>query len=359
MQPPLRSKQQVRRLFCRCLRFAVLALLIFFENGFAQPKNSFIAVNTLIARPLAMGGAFLAVDDDLAASLYNPANLGGGSKTRAFSFQLFLNPLTPGLALARREDFYNRSTSASAQAFATLGLLIKGLTLRAGPFEVGAILAEQTTNEIAIAASDLFEVNDYLDNQYSVLALRMRLAERVALGGSLGLYYQSLARKQREWQLRASYGITIAPWPNVLLGVSYLTMPVTPNGGYRNHPERFVNGSVNIGMSFRPYPGTIIAADIRNLVEDENKNEMVREPHFGIEHNLFSVLALRGGAFWKSEDERLAYTLGFGLIDSAKLLLGNPRGALPNWLLNYGAVMEKDNAGQRRWIHALTVGIRI
>lgn len=136
-------------------------------------------------------------------------------------------------------------------------------------------------------------------------------------------------------------------------------MPVTPNGGYRNHPERFVNGSVNIGMSFRPYPGTIIAADIRNLVEDENKNEMVREPHFGIEQNLFSVLALRGGAFWKSEDERLDYTLGFGLIDSAKLLLGNPRGALPNWLLNYGAVVEKDNAGQRRWIHALTVGIRI
>lgn len=336
---------------------AACALLLFVNEGFAQRQNAYVTVNTLIARPLAMGGAFLAVRDELAASLYNPANFGGGAKTRGISFQLFLNPLTPGIAIADGENFFNRSTSPSAQAFATAGLLIKGLALRAGPFAIGAIIAEQSTRWATVSESDLFEVKNYLDNQYSVLILRLRLAERAAMGGSLGLYYQSTGTEQREWQLRASYGIIIAPWPNVLLGVSYLTMPDAPNGGYRDHPERFVNGSVNIGMSFRPLPGTILAADVRNLVED--KNEMVREPHFGFEQNLFSTVALRGGAFWKSADESLAYTLGFGLIDSARLLFDSPRGALPNWLLNYGVAVEKDKAGQRRWIHALTVGIRI
>ncbi len=327
--------------------------MIFLSATGAWAQEAYLTTNTLSARPLAMGGAFVAVHDELAAGLYNPANLGSRS-ARDPVFKLFLNPLTPAWAVARPARFFNESTSASARAVATAGLLIKGMVLRLGPFDFAALIAEQSTRWALLAHTGWGEVDEYLDNQYSVFAVRMRVAERVAMGGSLGLYYQSTAPERREWVMRAAYGITVAPWQNVLVGVSYLTLPTQPGQGYRDHPERFVDGSVNLGVSARPRPGTLLALDVRNLVEDNT--EMVREPHVGFEQQLFSVIALRGGAFWMGQEEHMAFTAGCGLFNTADLLFAGRRGHSPNWLLNYGVVIE---AGGRRKIHALTTILRL
>ncbi|MDZ7268304.1 MAG: hypothetical protein ONB48_11285 [candidate division KSB1 bacterium] len=318
-----------------------------------RAQEAYLAINSLGARPLAMGGAFVAVPDELVAGLYNPANFGSRSP-RDPAFRLFLNPLTPVWALTRPANFFDHSTSSGARALATAGLLIKGMVLRLGPFDFATIMAEQSGRWALLARTDWGEVDEYLDNQYSVLVARLRVAERVAVGGSLGLYYQSTAPERRAWLVRADYGIAVMPWHNVLVGVSYLTLPTLAGEGYRDYPERFVDGSVNLGISAQPWPGTLLALDVRNLVEDNM--EMVREPHVGFEQQLFSLFALRGGMFWMGQEQRLAYSAGCGLLNTAALSLANRRGHSPNWLLNYGVVME---TGGRRKVHALTVILRL
>jgi len=303
-----------------------------------------------------MGGAYVAVEDGLAAALYNPANGGGYRGLAAGGFKLFLNPWTPGLALSDPERFFRHSEAPVSQAFAMAGLLIKGFTLGVGRIDLAAVIAEQATG-VHLLPSAANETAGYLDNQFNLMALRLRLAERVSLGCALGLYYYVDPGSRREWKLRASYGITLAPDRKVLVGVSYITLPPDSLGAYRQHPERLVDGSVNLGISYKPARGTTLAFDFRNLVEE--RTEMVREPHLGVEQAIFSVTALRAGAFRQSETGEVALTAGLGVVDLGSILSSGRNESMPNWLFNYGIVVEKSGGVYNRFIHALSVSLRI
>ncbi|MEK7729463.1 MAG: hypothetical protein AAB354_13695 [candidate division KSB1 bacterium] len=342
------------------VKFNVSALFLplFIANAFCQDQHFYLTTNTLVARPLAMGGAYVAVEDALAAGLYNPANAGGYRLERHARVQFFLNPLTPALAFSQRAAFFDKEEKSFARTLATLGLLVKGFTLRAGPFDLSALLGEQATS-LALLPKAKWDNAAYWNNQYHVLALRMRLADRVSVGGSLGLYYlQPAGSSQRTWEVLASYGIALAPSHSVLLGVSYLAVPTREKSNQRDHPERIVDSSINLGLSYRPSPGTTVSFDLRNVVE-EGRGMVRREPHLGFEHSLFSLLALRGGAFYKLEDEQAALSAGVGLFN-----LNWPRARATHmqyshWAINYGVVAERIRAGQRRFIHVLTVAFRI
>lgn len=337
---------------------ALLFLFIFVAPARSQERHLYLTTSTLIARPLAMGGAYVAMEDALAAGLYNPANAGGYRLDRHARVQFFLNPLTPALAFSQPSSFFNKEEKSFAQTLASLGLLLKGMTLRAGPFDLSAIIAEQATS-MALLPESRWETASYLDNQYSVLALRMRLADRVNIGGSLGWYYYKAANAQeRMWKVLASYGITLAPSRNVLMGVSYLTVPMHESTTQRDHPERIVDSSVNLGLSYRPHGSTTLSFDLRNVVEDGG-SAVRREPHLGVEYGVLSLFAVRVGAFYKIEEEQAAISAGLGLFD---LNWPRPRAnhsQSAHWAINYGVVAERIAPGARRFIHALTVAFRI
>lgn len=346
-----------KRPFVICRTFSLL-LLLYFTAGLGQDRHLYLTTNTMLARPLAMGGAYVAVEDALAAGLYNPANAGGYRLDPRTGFQLFLNPWSSTLAVSQASAFFEGEPKRMARGLATLGLVLKGFNLHAGPFDLSAILNEQASSS-SLLSENVRDVENYWNNQYNVLALRIRLADRVSVGGSLGLYYlKPSASMRRSWEVLASYGITLAPSHSVLLGVSYLTVPSREIGNQRDHPERMADGSINLGMSYRPFANTMLSFDLRNVVEDAGR--MVRrEPHLGFEHSPFSHMALRLGSFYKSEEEQIAVSCGIGLLDLNWPRKRASHEQYPHWSVNYGVVGERTGRKSRRFIHALTVAFRL
>jgi hypothetical protein len=340
----------------------LIVLLSWVSEGRGQDdEHYFIAVSTLLARPLGMGGAFTAVNDDLPALLYNPASFSLYQDHRVRRVTLFLNPMAPIIALQRPEALFGRSQITYEEALAALGMLIKGATLSLGSFEFGAVFGEQAPNQKASSKQRVFDAHGYIDNQYNTIAARMVVAERVSLGGSIGLYYNREAESGRQWGLGASYGVLVKPARYVSVGVSYMTIP-DMRSEYREELERIVDGAVNFGISVHSKFGTTMAADIRNLGEEKAvTGELIREAHFGLEQILLSHLALRAGIYRKrreNTEDRFAISGGIGLADANGLWSTARRFTHPNWIINYGVVAEP-MAGQRRFFHALSMIFRL
>jgi hypothetical protein len=331
------------------------------EGRGQEGEHYFIAVSTLVARPLGMGGAFTAVNDDLAALLYNPASFSLYQDYRARRLTVFLNPVAPLVALQKPDALFGRVYITWEEAAAVAAMLVKGMTLSLGSFEFGALFGEQSPQPELFSTQRVFDANNYLDNQYNILAMRMRVAERVSLGGSLGLYYRNEGEHGRRWGVGTSYGVQVRPSRRVAVGVSYLTFPqMAP--GYREAVERIVDGGVNLGVSVHSKFGTIIAVDIRNL-GDENAaaGELMREAHFGVEQVLLSHFALRAGVFRKRSEraeDRYVFSSGLGLADANGFWTPKRRFGHSNWIFNYGVVTET-LAGQRRFYHVLSMIFRL
>ncbi|MDZ7345096.1 MAG: hypothetical protein ONA90_11355, partial [candidate division KSB1 bacterium] len=327
------------------------------ESSGQGKEHLYLTISTQLPRPLAMGGAFTAINDDLAALLYNPASFSLYRDDRVRRLTLFFNPIAPIVALREPEALFGRSTITSEEALAAFAMLIKGVALSVGSFEFGALLGEQAPNEYLLSSARVFDAHGYIDNHYHVLAAKMRVAERVSLGGSIGLYYSRNVQESRKWGLGASYGVQVTPLRNVLVGVSYITLP-DQQRDYREALDRIVDGALNFGISVHSNFGTILAADIRNLNEEKaHAGELIREVHLGMEQIVLSHLALRAGIFRKrheSAEDRHAISLGLGLADVNGFWPAKRRFNHPNWLLNYGMVTEK-MVGARRFFHTVSL----
>lgn len=320
--------------------------------------NYYVTLSTTKARPLAMGNAFTAMENDIVSMAFNPASLSLFASKRDYLFTAFLNPIAPATI------FYDQLRSRSApenerfgttKSVATALLLLKGLAMTFKFIDVGLLLNEQIINNQQLHQQHQFFDDDHLwDNCYHTLAVRMKLAERVAIGAS-GSYYRQKEDDQLKRGVGFSYGVLIKPASNLNVGLSFVDFPDQLTE-VRLPLERLVDQTMNIGLAYQPTPSTTLSFDLRNLTEDQRK--AVREAHFGVEQNLFSILALRAGYSQERFTAWQTFSAGIGLVDT-NLFYSHDKGLdHPHWLLNYALIYQKIAQQKLNW-HALSLVIRL
>ncbi len=320
-------------------------------------SNRYFTINTSKARPLAMGGAFTAVVDVLAAMDFNPAAYYLAKDDDLPPVTLFLNPVSPFVGGIHHDDLFSGSGSPVDDFLLGLSLVLKSMSFNFDAVQVGFNLSEEGLNlpEIFFENNPV-RVDGFRQNHSHTVVGRLELAKKVSMGAAVYFLFGSspLAPLKRVKDFGISYGILLRPEKGLNIGVSFVDPPDSLSQ-YRLPLERLVNESVNIGVSYELlFTRTLFSIDVRNLGEESNV--AVRELHFGIEQVLLSHLALRAGYFKKVHGDHV-FSWGLGLLNDSLLSSSAGEGSR-NFYLNYAFVHEKALPTDNRW-HLFSFLIRI
>lgn len=341
--------------------YDIFLLAIFFSlfctfSGFAGENDTFVTLSNVKARPLAMGGAFTSVPDELAAVAYNPAALDLYKVRNDGRLTLFLNPISPFVGAFDRSDLFEGSNSPGDDLLVGLGLFLKSATLSFSAVDVGVLLGEESLNSPEVFENDrIFDAAGYRQNYSHTFFGRLRLADQVSIGASANLSYASTENEplQRDKGVGISYGVLLRPEKGLKIGVSLINLPDSLNQA-RLPLERIVDESVNLGISYR-LANTMLSLDVRNLGEEQA--DVVREFHVGLEQIFLANVAVRAGWFRKPGGQDV-YSCGLGLFDGNILWGADRQFSQENFLFNYAFVFEKTPLTNQRW-HLLSFYIRL
>jgi len=294
------------------LCYAMLLCSMLFAGLAAAQTNYFGTLSHLKTRPLAMGGAFTSVEDDLAAVLFNPGNF-RLYNNKDFGITFFFNPLAAFMASQHYSDNFDKKIS-NENVLNSSALLLKGIVFTLKFVQCGFILNEESFAHIRTYPNiKFFQFNDVLKHSAHTFFACLQLAERVSLGCS-STYYNEKIDNRMNRGFGFSYGIMLKPATNLNVGLSYIDFPERLTG-YRSPLERIEDETMNIGVSYTPFRNTIFSVDVRNLTEDNKEN--VREVHIGLEQSIDNALAIRLGYFQeKFLPPRRIYSCGIGLFDA-------------------------------------------
>lgn len=320
--------------------------------------DRFLTISNVKCRPLAMGGAFMSVEDDLAAIGYNPATVNLYGLEKAHRVTLFFNPVGLLFGGIKNQDIFTSRPLSFDDVLLSVSFLLKSVFVTVDAFEFGVLLGEETIGlPKDLINQRAFDAPGLQQNHKHSLVGRLRVADKISLGGSASLVYASTEDNSLESlkDFALSYGILLKPEENLNFGVSFVSLPDTLRQ-FRWPLERLVDESVNIGVSYKPFSQTLLSVDVRNLGEEQK--QAVREFHFGFEQILFSQLALRAGFFNKKEQGEYVFTWGIGILDGNSLFSSENQFAHNNFLLNYSFIYENSDAASTRW-HLLSFLLRI
>lgn len=302
-----------------------------------------------------MGSAFTAIEDDIAATFYNPATLNLYLTQQDHRITVFLNPLGAATFGSRTADQDENQSNDDNRIVKSLSLLLKGVAFTSKFVDVAFVLNEQLIDANPnFPKPRIFDNCDIWDNCYHSVAARFKLADRVSIGVA-GSYYTTASEGTKLRGFGFSYGILLKPAPNLNVGLAFIDFPQQiPD--VRLPLERMADQTMNIGVSYRPFSSTILSFDIRNLTEEQQKS--VREAHFGIEQNIFSILAIRGGYFQEKFSKNQTYSVGLALFDWNLLFSKERQFDHPQFTLNYSYVHQKK---EMEWLnyHILSFIVRI
>jgi len=339
------------------ISFIIIHFTIMFaiaSAGYSQ-QNYFLTLSSTKARPIAMGSAFTAIEDNIAATSYNPAALSLYQSKKDYRLTFFLNPVGLSTMLAEQRQQNDNDQEHSNRALRSLSLLCKGIVFTGRFFDMAFVFNEQVIDRNTIFhQKQFFEDYDVWSNSYHTFATRVKFAEKVAIGAAAS-FYTKQADDVKLQGFGFSYGILLKPAPYLNIGLAFIDVP-NKIPEIRIPLERIADQTMNIGVSFRPTSSTILSLDIRNLTEEQQKS--VREAHFGFEQNLFSILSLRGGFFQEKFSNNRTYSAGFALFDSNLMFSKESHFDHPHFILNYAFIHQTKDTGLFNW-HILTLLIRI
>ena len=324
--------------------FVTFFCLISVRGVFCQEYN-FVTLSTVKARSLAMGGAFVSIEDDLPSLDFNPATFSLNPLPGKTQFSLFFNPLGP-LVIAK-----NRKNVPSWDV--PLGWLIRGFTLSVGRAEFGVLLGEESlADEKRLKRDDIFDGTGYQRERNTSFGFALVLAPRVSLGIAGELFIRGKnevstggENTKKELGIGYRYGLMIKTRNNLHVGLCFFDFPDAYSKD-RMVLERLADETLNIGVSYSLWKSLILALDVRN-VSDEGKGA-VREPHAGVELSLFRHLKLRGG-YYREKEGKETISLGLGVLDWNALLPESRRFLHPTLAVNTAMLLRRDKGEESRW----------
>jgi hypothetical protein len=304
--------------------------------------RAYRTISTVNPRPMAMGGAFISVKDDLAALIWNPAAFTLYETEVTGRFTAHFNPIIPLVLL--HKDHRN-----VGDFLAALGASLKAVTFSHRWAEMGLLLWEEPFyNPAAPINGRFFNADHTLKHTMHTLGLRVRLSPTVSLGTSAHLY--RIRNEQGETVLAgaANYGVVLKPARGLWVGLAYFDFP-SPLADLRWEMEGLRDESVNGSISFHPDHRTIVVMDLRDASGEERIGwNRIR---FGFERTFWERLALRLGYCQAGRQEHNVYSFGLGLTRPG-------RGTAPydhcHYLVNYALLAENGEEEQRLW-HLLSI----
>ena len=303
------------------------------------------SVSTVSPRPLGMGGAFMAVEDQLAAAVWNPAAFTPPQCIAGGGFRAHVNILG-GPAIIRETGLLTGVESEEfaaldlpEQALVAIGSVMKSAAFRRGGFSAGVVLLEEHLDPVAlIEEQGLADADDLLSAYYSTAVLSFRLDPRVSIGMSVTLFSGDDGLGGRRHGSGRAYGALLRPNDSVTVGLSYLDFP-SDFGHYRRTIEGLGPRTMNAGMVWRPRESLTLSFDLRDLAEKHGDTSL--EPRAGLEWNLWNRGALRAGGFREEGGERDVLSLGAGAIPMRPCWRapGAPPG--DEYVLNYAVLLSE------------------
>jgi hypothetical protein len=309
--------RDLRRRVGRLTGSWTLVALFFFM---LQPASAYAAgtVSTVAPRPLGMGGAFLAVDDRLAAAAWNPAGFAPPLCGRDAGFGLHLNVLGAPSILAEiglldgSEAKQFAALPDAEKVSVVLGSVVKGATFRRRGFSIGLLLLEEQLDpERLVTSRGLADAGDLLDAYYSSAVLSFRLSPTVSIGLSATVMAGWDGDGEREYGVARMYGALLRPNDHVTVGLTYYDAPSSFEG-YRRTIEGLAPRTVNGGLAYRPNHQMLITFDLRDLSEKHEDTGL--SPRAGFEWSIWGKAAVRAGVYREDALDSSVVTLGFAAI---------------------------------------------
>ena len=265
-------------------------------------ESRLVTLSSVKARPLAMGGAYVSLENGVFSLDFNPAAFSMNAVEKTIDFSVYLNPLGPvtvGENWSRISNWSDR-----------LGLFIHGIGFSYDRLAIGILWGEESfSDEDRLTRKCFFDGTAYSAHKNSSIGFSIALNPRVSLGVVGEIFHREENGKNR-MRLGYRYGIVIKPRNSLSVGLCFCNFP----NDYKEDRiaiERLADETLNIGVSYSPWKRLTMALDIRNVSDDGKK--VVREPHAGIEVNPFQFISFRGGYYREWEGDEETFSIGIGL----------------------------------------------
>jgi hypothetical protein len=295
-----------------------------------------------------MGGAFMAVDDEVAAMAWNPAGFVPPACGSGVGARVHVNILgAPAIAretglLSGAESEPFASLPAIEKLSIVLGSVAKAATVRAGGMAVGALMLEEHLDPEGLAETrGLADAGDLLGAYYTTFTFAFQLAPSVTIGVSETILSGWDSRGRRKNGTGRAYGALLRPNDEVAVGLTYLDLPGAFEH-YRLGLEGLGSRTMNAGLAYRPSEHLLLTFDLRDLSEKHPETSL--EPRAGVEWNLWGQGALRAGGYREDGGETNVLTLGVGSIPAAACPRSGRTPGGDEFVLNYTVLLKQEGA---------------
>jgi hypothetical protein len=334
--------------------FLLLTLFSVVNNVFGQ-DNYFITLSTVKCRAMAMGGATTSLSDDLSSLDINPAALSLYSTPKQHRITVFLNPIFPIAAAIRNKEITQGTHTWATDAAIGTGFLVKGIAFSAKALDVALLFGEELPEfGDRNHKTQVFQLDNYINNLTNTLVARVRLADQVSIGVSTILMRANLD-DNIDWGVGLSYGILLRPDSGIDVGLVYHDLPNNMSDS-RVAIDRIVDETLNLGISYELFNSTLLSADIRSISEESGV--LTREVHAGIEQKVLNHFAIRGG-YYRAKSERTdVYSCGVGILDINQFVDTGNRFNHSDYALEYSMVYKHNELEKSFW-HFVSLLLRI
>lgn len=307
------------------------------SGGFTQGVG-LMTRNTIKARSLGMGGAFIAIEDDIASMDLNPAAFKTYTQTSRTQVSVYFNPLGPILVL--------KNWSEKKDWDIPVSWMLRGVSLTSGRFNVGILLGEESisTHEQS-SQMGFFDGSGFNVRRNSSIGFSLALSPLVSVGIAGEMFIRETDTK-KSIELGYRYGVMIRTQSRINVGLCFVDFPNNFRED-RLELERLADETLNVGVSYTPWQFLKLSVDVRN-VSDDGKGA-VREPHIGFEFLPIMHLALRGGYYREKGGNQEALSLGLGLLDWNRVLAEGRRFSNVSFGLNAAYIWQWIDGVERKW----------